>query len=176
MLRLALMRKVFEFTVCLLLTTAQVFAQEKAYREPTGTNNWYIELGGNALLYSLNYEKYLYKSTASSIVGRVGFAYGFADGYFLNVVELHKGAVYAPFNAAFLLGSRERKEKIEIGAGFTLVNKSATEREIIPTATIGFRVIETNKVCFRIGYVPIIRNGVYYNWVGVSFGRNFSLK
>ena len=77
---------------------------------------------------------------------------------------------------SFLLGSRERKEKIELGIGFTLINKSVNEREIVPTAVIGFRVIETNKVCFRMSYTPFIRDGKYESWFGVSIGRNFSMK
>ncbi|TAE88800.1 MAG: hypothetical protein EAY81_02725 [Bacteroidetes bacterium] len=162
--------------LCLMLFSHITLAQEKAYREPTGTNNWYVELGGAALLYSLNYEKILYKSTNLGFVGRVGVAYGFSDGWFLNTVKLDNGAVYAPFTTSLLLGNRERKEKLELGFGFTLINTGITSREIIPTAVLGFRVIETNKVCFRISYTPFIRNNDYQGWFGVSIGRNFSVK
>ncbi len=175
-MRLNLFKGTISLLLCGLLFCTQASAQEKVYREPTGTNNWYVELGGAALLYSLNYEKILYKSTNLGFVGRVGAAYGFADGWFLNTVKLDKGAVYAPFTASMLLGNRERKEKLEVGFGFTLINTGPTSREIIPTAVLGFRVIETNKVCFRISYTPFIRNNEYQGWFGVSFGRNFSLK
>lgn len=175
------MRKyITKVTICLWLSIfiipLNLLAQEKPYREPTGLNNWYVELGGAAFLYSLNYEKILYRSTKLGWVGRVGVAYSFTDGWLLNKIEMDKGAVLAPFTTSVLLGSRERKEKIELGVGFTLVNKSATEREVVPTAAIGFRVIETNKVCFRMTYTPIIRGGKYENWFGVSIGRNFSVK
>lgn len=150
-------------------------AQEKAYREPDGLSNWYVELGGAAGLYSLNYEQVLYRSSKVGWVGRVGASYNFVNGWFLNNVYLDKNAVLAPFTTSLLLGSRERKEKLEIGLGFTLINKTSGNREVIPTAAIGFRVIETNKVCFRITYTPFIRYGVYENWFGVSIGRNFSI-
>jgi hypothetical protein len=159
-----------------LLFCGQTQAQEKTYKEPDGTNNWYVELGGAALLYSVNYEKILYKSTNLGWVGRVGGAYGFIEGWVLNSAYVNKNAVYAPFTTAILLGNKNRKEKLEIGGGFTLINKGSFSREMIPTAVIGFRVLETNKVCFRISYTPFIRNGQYQNWLGVSLGRNFSLK
>lgn len=167
-------------TICLWLSICiiplKILAQEKPYREPDGLNNWYVELGGAAFLYSLNYEKILYKSTSLGWVGRVGVAYSFSDGRLLNKIDMDKGAVLAPFTTSFLLGNRERKEKIELGIGFTLINKSVNEREIVPTAVIGFRVIETNKVCFRMSYTPFIRDGKYESWFGVSIGRNFSMK
>jgi hypothetical protein len=167
-------------TICLWLSICiiplKILAQEKPYREPDGLNNWYVELGGAAFLYSLNYEKILYKSTSLGWVGRVGVAYSFSDGRLLNKIDMDKEAVLAPFTTSFLLGSRERKEKIELGIGFTLINKSVNEREIVPTAVVGFRVIETNKVCFRMSYTPFIRDGKYESWFGVSIGRNFSMK
>lgn len=143
--------------------------------EPKGLSNWYVELGGAAFVYSLNYEQVLYRSTMLGWVGRIGASYSFTDGWFLNKVELDKGAVLAPFTTSILLGSRERKEKLEIGAGVTLINKDANNREIVPTAVLGFRVIETNKVCFRVSYTPFIRDGEYESWFGVSIGRNFSI-
>jgi len=167
-------------TICLWLSISiiplKIIAQEKPYREPDGLNNWYLELGGAAFLYSLNYEKILYKSTSLGWVGRVGVAYSFTDGRLLNKIDMEKGAVLSPFTTSVLLGSRERKEKIELGIGFTLINKSVNEREIVPTAVVGFRVIETNKVCFRMSYTPFIRDGKYESWFGVSIGRNFSMK
>ncbi|MBP9186167.1 MAG: hypothetical protein KBE91_08590 [Bacteroidia bacterium] len=161
---------------CVLVFTSALHAQEKPYREPSGLNNWYVELGGAAFLYSLNYEKVLYKSTKLGWVGRVGVSYNFMGGRFLNKIDLSKGEVLSPFTTSILLGSRERKEKLEFGLGFTLVNKSVTEREIVPTLVLGFRVVETNKTILRIGYTPFIRNNKFENWFGVSLGRNFGTK
>lgn len=162
--------------VCILVFTLNLKAQERPYREPDGTNNWYFELGGAAFLYSINYEKILAKSSSMSWVGRVGASYGFTSRVFLNKIENTPNQVLAPFTTSVILGNRERKEKLELGAGFTLVTTSATDREIVPTAVIGFRVIETNGVCFRVGYTPFIRDGKYVSWFGVSLGQNFSLK
>lgn len=164
--------------VCVLilgvLYAANLAAQEPNYREPTGTNNWYIELGGAAFAYSLNYEKILYRKNKIGWTGRVGFAVGYKDGYILNQFLMDAGAVYAPFSTSFLLGSRDRKERLELGLGFTLIAHNG-QQETVPTGVLGIKVIETNKVCFRVGYTPYLRNGVYYNWFGVSIGRNFSM-
>lgn len=159
----------------MVLFVLNSFGQERPYREPDGLSNWYVELGGSAGLYSLNFEQVLYRSTRLGWVGRVGASYSFIGGNFLGKVDLTRGEVVAPFTTSLLLGSRERKEKIEFGLGFNLLNKPSGNREIFPTAAIGFRVVETNKVCFRILYTPFIRGGSYVHWYGVSIGRNFSI-
>jgi hypothetical protein len=147
-------------------------AQEKPYREPTGLNNWYIELGGNSLFYSGNYEKVLIKEGRWGWVGRVGVGYNPGDYTLLNEITLDGGTIIAPFHTSVLFGPN--KEKLELGFGFTMLGQSISKREIVPTAVLGFRVVETNKICFRINYAPFIRNGEYTGWFGVSIGRNFS--
>jgi hypothetical protein len=149
-----------------------VHAQEKNYKEPTGLNNWYVELGGSALFYSGNYEKVLYKEQRWGWVGRVGVGYNPGDYTLLNTVSIPGGTVMAPFHTAALYGPN--KEKLEMGLGFTMLATSVNNREIIPTAVLGFRVVETNKVCFRANWTPFIRNGEFVSWFGVSLGKNFS--
>jgi hypothetical protein len=159
----------------MLLFTVSLKAQDdKPYVEPNGLNNWYVELGGAAMFYSLNYEKVLYKGEKTGIVGRVGVGYNPIDYKFLNKVFLDKNSMMAPFTGSFLYGGG--KEKLEIGAGFTLLAKNINDREVVPTAVLGFRVVETNKVCFRVSYTPFIRDGSYVSWFGVSLGRNFNFK
>jgi hypothetical protein len=148
--------------------------EEKPYKEPTGLNNWYVELGGAAMFYSLNYEKVLHKGEKTGVVGRVGLGYSPSDYTFLNKVYLDANTFMVPFTGSFLYGGG--KEKLEIGLGFTLLAKEINNRETVPTAVLGFRAIETNKVCFRISYTPFIRDNKYVSWFGVSLGRNFSFK
>ncbi len=155
-----------------------VQAQERPYQEPKGLNNWFVELGGSGYLYSLNYEKILYRSEKTGWTGRVGLGYNpGGGGYILNQLELDANTFMIPFTMSALFGSKERKEKIEIGGGFTLLAKGIDDREVAYTGVFGFRVIETNKVVFRATYTPIIdQSGNFVNWFGVSLGRNFSLK
>jgi len=159
-----------------------IFISSKSYSQqeaPTdfkdiALNNWYIELGGASMFYSLNYEKFLFKTEYTALVGRVGIAYNPFDYTFLNKVYIDRNTVMAPFTTQFLFG--RGKEKFEVGIGFTLLAKSITERETVPTGVIGFRVVDTNKILLRICYTPFIRNGQYVDWFGVSLGKNFNFK
>ena len=166
-----------KFIICLaismLLIESHLVAQERTYHEPDGKNYWYLEIGGAAFLYSLNYEKLLMRTETLGWTGRVGVGYGFTDRTFLNKIKLEPNQVLAPFTTSILLGGKDRKEKIEIGAGFTLVATSPTNREIVPTGVLGFRVIDDNQMCLRIGYTPFFRNKQYQSWFGVSLGQFF---
>ncbi len=148
-------------------------------------NNWYVELGGSAILYSVNYEKYLYRNQGENItwLGRIGAGFNpidFPDYHMLlNKVVLNKNSFTFPFTSTILIGSG--KEKLEVGGGFTLLtrhffNRDIAEREVIPNIVLGFRVMESNSVCFRISYIPLIRNGDVIHWMGVSIGKNFNFK
>jgi hypothetical protein len=143
------------------------------YVEPKGTNNWFVELGGAALFWSANYEKYLFQNQAKSLTwtGRVGFGFCPLDYRLLNSVYLEKNSVAMPFTTSLVLG--KRKEKLEIGAGYTLATKNFIEREVFPTAALGFRVVDNNGTLLRIVYTPHYRDDKVINWFGVSLGRNF---
>src|SRR4051794_33296343 len=99
----------YTLVLCLFFTKAS--AQEPTYKEPTGLNNWYIELGGSGLFYSGNYEKILIKTQRWGWVGRVGLGYNPTDFDLLNKVYLDKGTVMAPFDSSVLFGPN--KEKLE---------------------------------------------------------------
>ncbi|MCU0442101.1 MAG: hypothetical protein MUE96_06860 [Bacteroidia bacterium] len=166
----------FKHTVYLLLflglQLGALAQTEEAYKEPLGLNNWYIELGGAGLFYSLNYEKILIRTEKWGWVGRVGLGYNPVDYTLLNKVTLEGNTIMAPFHTSVLYGPN--KEKLEVGGGFTLLAQNINQREVVPTFVFGFRVLETNKVCFRATYTPYIQNGQWENWFGVSLGRNFS--
>jgi hypothetical protein len=163
--------------VILLFFCNQTLAQdEQAYIAPQGLNNYYAEIGGSALFYSLNYEKYLYRTFSDmyTYTARIGVGYTPFDNDILATVYIEKGTFMIPFSFCVLKGTG--KEKLEIGAGFTMESKDFSNREILPHAIIGLRVMETNKVCFRLCYSPIYRQNGLIHWVGISIGRNFSFK
>jgi len=143
------------------------------YVEPTGMNIWFIELGGSALLWSINYEKYLFRNYNRNVLisGRIGIGYSPINYRLLNSVYLDEGSVAMPFSVSLVLG--KGKEKLEFGTGYTLATKNFTEREIFPTFLAGFRVIDNNKTLLKILYTPHYRNETLINWFGVSLGRNF---
>jgi hypothetical protein len=164
----------YSISVCLWLLLSVAHAQQDKYREPQGTNNWFIEFGGSGLFYSLNYEKLLYKYEKYGMVGRIGAAYNPSAQILLNKITLGDNTFIFPFTTSFVYGGG--KERLEAGMGFSLLSQGISQRELIYTAVLGLRVVETNKVYFRISYSPFLRNGEYTHWYGVSLGRNFSTK
>ena len=155
----------------ILLYSNQLKAQEE--KPASGTNNWFIELGGSGLFYSVNYEKYLFKNRNEnlSLTARVGAGFNPIDYTFLNTLYLEKNTFMVPFTSSLLIG--EEKDKLELGGGFTMLTKNFTDQEIASTLIVGLRVIESNKICFRISYVPVFRKSEYLHWLGVSLGMNF---
>jgi hypothetical protein len=171
------MKKQLKWIICVALlficniSNAQDY---DVYREPTGTNNWFVEVFGSGLFYSLNYEKVLYRKEGTGWVARIGAAYNPSDYTMLNTIYVDGNTFMFPFTTSILLG--QRKERIELGLGFTMMTQGFSDREIVPTGVVGFRIVETNKVYFRVNYTPLIMDGKYTNWLGFSLGRNFSTK
>jgi hypothetical protein len=172
-----MLRYIILILVCCLVFNKSTYAQYddevQAYKEPLGKNNWFIELGGAALLWSANYEKYLSQNRTKSVtwIGRIGFGFNPLEFRLLNSVYLERNSIAMPFTSSLVLG--KGKEKLEIGAGYTLATKNFLERETFPTLVAGFRVVDTNGTLLRIAYTPHYRNSEFINWFGVSLGRNF---
>lgn len=163
---------------CLLyfLPQPKLAAQAPDYAAPQGLNNWYFEAGGPAIFYSLNYEKYLFRTYDEQYTwtAHVGLGYNPINFDILNTVYLPAGTVMAPFSTTILKGAG--KEKLEIGAGFTLFTQDFNDNQIVPHAVIGLRVMESNNICFRMNYVPFLKDNSITHWVGISLGKNFSFK
>lgn len=163
--------------VCKLLLLLAIcntaFAQEEEYKAPQGTNNWFVELGGPAFFYSINYEKYLYRSYDEQYTwaAHVGLGYNPINFNILNAVYLERNMFMAPFSTSILKGAG--KEKLEIGGGFTLLTRDFGTNEVVPHALIGLRVMESNGVCFRLNYMPFMQEGSVSHWLGISLGQNF---
>jgi len=154
----------------------QTLKAQEGYVPPAGLNNWYIEIAGSGLFYSINYEKYLYRNRSENLtwVGRIGAAYNPIEYNLLNALYLERNTFMFPFTSTILLGSG--KEKLEAGGGFTMLTKNFFNNEVVPNLNIGLRVMESNGVCFKITYVPLFRQNNLVHWIGVSFGKNFNFK
>lgn len=163
---------------CLLyfLPQHKLAAQAPDYAAPQGLNNWYVEAGGPAIFYSLNYEKYLYRTYDEQYTwtAHVGLGYNPINFDILNTVYLPAGTIMAPFSTTILKGAG--KEKFEIGGGFTLFTEDFNDNQIVPHAVIGLRVMESNNICFRMNYVPFLKDNTITHWIGISLGKNFSFK
>ncbi len=152
-----------------------------AQSKRTAFNTIFVELGGNAVLYSLNYERI----TAQDIALRVGFSY-----LSLTATSGSAGAsasaVGIPITASYL-GLGSASSKFELGGGILLERFSGAsstgfgdEIEVgvfVPMATFiaGYRYAPVNGgFNFKVGFTPVYHPDVgFFPWGGLSFGYGF---
>lgn len=168
----SLVQASFALLLFLLLVPCVARAQAPTPTTPTARNAFYLELGGNALLYSINYDRLF----TDRISGRVGVMFfGAADG------ESSAGVVGTPIMANYLFG--EGNSRFEAGAGVLLVsggidNVEGYEDEdfsgSVGTATLGYRYQRPDGgFVFRAGLTPIFSLDGIAPWFGISFGYAF---
>lgn len=164
------------FLLCFGLNLHSLQAQDDYYDAPQGLNNVFVELGGAGIKYSLSFEKYLFRNDRETftLTGRVGAGYHHNASWVLNRVYLEDRTAIFPFTAQGLFGSE--KNKLEFGAGFTMLTSDFANAEIVPTGVAGLRVMESNGICFRATYTPLLKQSELIHWFGVSLGYNFSFR
>jgi hypothetical protein len=161
--------------VCLLLAFA-LSARAQSYDE--SRNTLYLELLGNAYIYSLNYDRVLF---AMGPYQRVGCRAGIS---FLPVTRDSAGGRYPfifPLTANYLVG--RESHWLEVGAGATpriyLADADAADREEHWEGQVSFCGVlayryqnVVNDFSFRIGFTPVFFRG-FRPWFGLSLGRAF---
>ncbi|MBL4586103.1 MAG: hypothetical protein JKX84_03470 [Flavobacteriales bacterium] len=181
----------FLFLLFLFIGSAKITqAQRLAVGADKGTNDHvlYLEFGGAAYFYSVNYERLLFHKNKYTLFGRLGFEYipfGSADRM-----------IHFPIGANFTIG--ERKHRLELGLaalfrmnfdpgvgfgeGFYLTNPP-TRIFIAPSAGWRFHVKpnEWGETFFlRVTFTPIIGLDVFQDkpyflpHFGVSVGRTWN--
>ena len=153
----------------LLLAPGAARAQDAA---DVARNAYYLEVGGNALIYSINYERLL----TDRIVGRVGGMFFGASGE-----DSSAGVLAAPIMASYLWG--EGNSRFETGVGILLVtggiqNVEGYEDEdfsgTVGTGTLGYRWQRPQGgFIFRAGLTPVFSLDGIGPWFGASFGYAF---
>lgn len=140
------------YTILIVLPT-QIFAQEAGYK-----NSIYLEAGGNAGVYSINYDRSFSISPSFRIATRIGFG------------TLFKNEPYiVPLEITALKG--KKKNFFEFGTGYTL-----TEDGFL-AIRVGYRR-EQGRSLFRIGllYFPMFPTDdtlAGMPWAGLSYGYRF---
>ena len=152
-----------------------------AQSKRTAFNTIFVELGGNALLYSLNYERI----TAQDIGLRIGFSYVSLTAT-AGSASSSETAVGIPITASYL-GLGSGSSKFELGGGilferFSGASSSGFGDEIkvgvfVPMATFiaGYRYVPVNGgFNFKVGFTPVYHPDVgLFPWGGMSFGYGF---
>lgn len=124
-------------------------------------NSVYLEVLGNGLPYSVNYERRFYGFRHLKLYGRAG----------LGVVaysDLFGGTI--PLECSVAFGN---KSNFETGIGCTLPFTSfdGFDSARIPLR-IGYR-LEIDEFLFRFGLTPFFDYGILFPMLGISFGKRF---
>jgi hypothetical protein len=140
-------------------------------------NSIYIEIGGNAMLVSMNYERLIVQSNRFYLTGRVGLGIGTYIEWMSSQDFL---AIPLLLNFQYQLSNIV---VLEFGAGSTLsfVPSHQYFNPLI-TGVIGMRVQSKSGFLFRVGFTPLVsldkdlHKGdfeTFLPWAGISLGYSF---
>lgn len=138
-------------------------------------NSIYLELLGNGIIYSINYDRMF----SENVGGRIGFTYFPAVSAIFTSTE---DIFVVPLLLNVFVGDGD--SRLELGAGIvyaqaTLSTIFSDQKEdasgMAETITIGYRYQErTGGLVFRIGFTPFFRFGEgFMPFGGVSVGTSF---
>ncbi len=161
------------FVLLFIISFVPTYAQQEPFVEGIdfSRHSIFLELGGNAFAYSLNYD-YRFARHASA---RVGFEY-----LRLSALGSSSSVLLVPIMVNYLTG--KGSSHLELGVGTVLGNAGAGFRDIDKsisgvvgfTGTIGYRLQPADAgFHFRIGLTPILVQGYVAPWAGIGFGYSF---
>ncbi len=165
----ALIDKQTIFLMVLVLTClvrVDALAQEEA---GTKKNTVYAELGGNAALYSINYDRLLLKDV--SVRAGIG-VFTLEDDLGLAV-----SITAIPVTGSYLLGNGPNKA--EVGLGILIVSGkldlgTISDSGVLGTGILGYRhQKEAGGIMFKAAITPIFGHGEFLFWVGAGVGYTF---
>lgn len=159
------------------LTAGTASAQDTAPAAPpagpVAQNTFFVELLGNGLVYSLNYERFFTPQLGIRIGGM--FLRGEDDAGDEATVGIF------PVMATYLLGDGNSHFETGLGVGIFTASANIDEidedfgaSDLYATATLGYRYQKPEGgVIFRAGFTPAYASGNFIPWVGVSVGYAF---
>jgi len=161
------------FVLALLVAVTTVPESTKA--QSYARNSVYLELGGNGLLYSVNYDRRFTKD----ITGRFGFM--IFGGQSDQATDDQIGAAIFPVTANYLVGSGSHRLELGLGPVLMLVGGDLEEYGTVSaggvagvTSTFGYRYQPVDGgFLFRVGLVPFYSDGRPQLWGGLSLGYAF---
>ena len=157
------------------LPTQEARAQEAISRTSSdfARNSIFLELLGNGLLYSLNYDYKIFNHLSAR-----------AGGMYLGVNERNTdqrvSLLMVPIMANYLVGNGS--SRLEVGAGLTVgraggnIDTGDIDQGTFGlfTSTIGYRLQPTDGgFLFRIGFTPVFTGSGVLPWAGLSLGGTF---
>ena len=158
-------------TIALLPLAARADLEER-----TAKNTVYLELGGNGLIYSVNYERFL----SRDLNVRVGLEY-FSLNASSGSASGNATLAIFPVTVSFL-GLSKGPHAFELGAGLDIVYASASTDStggssfgsgttIAGTAILGYRYAPRDGgFNFRFALTPIFNGNGFAPWFGIAVG------
>lgn len=144
---------------------------------PAARNAVYVELLGNGIVYSVNYDRLI----TPNVSARVGVSAATAEDGEGDRATI----ITAPVTASYLWG--RGNSKFETGIGVLVASASLEDlgddldigddvgdTSVLGTATLGYRYQPADGgFVFRAGLTPIFTTDSFVPWFGVSFGYAF---
>jgi hypothetical protein len=157
--------------ILVLTISTKVISQQDSNKLFTKRNSLYIELGGNAGYYSINYDIIFYQ--------RGSFQCGWRNGFsLLPIINL---PIFIPLEVNTLFG--KSKHHFECGLGYTpaiFIGETEDKYRDIILVRLGYRYQKPDGgFLFRIGFTPGISNindnheYRFGPWFGISIGKSF---
>ena len=151
-------------TLVTLLITTGAFAQAR--------NAAYLEVGGNGVLPTVNYERQL----SERLFGRVGLSFIYSE-----TSDGDEDLTFAIPLAVNYLTHPAGNHHFEAGAGLTLITGDAQElwdddedeeiSNVVGTANFGYRYQKPGRgFVFRAGFTPLVFDGEVQPWIGLTAG------
>lgn len=168
-------------------------AQDMRPERASGSNNFFIELGGPSMIYSFNYDFRFDRSQRDGWGMRAGLG-GFyrreprwdsSEGMLVVPVQVNKlfgngrhffevggGASFVYFQDTFLDWNTQRPIRRN---DYDFILDLGETPSLLGTFTLGYRLVpEKSGFLFRAQMTPIFnQNGFWPFWFGVSFGYSF---
>ena len=135
---------------------------DKASYKKIKHHSIYVELGGNSVLYSLNYDYTFSLSKSCKLAIGSGFEYLILGSYKDSDTPQDKPFLFVTPAVNFLLGKKSHHLEVGISAIYFSM----------PSARIGYRYQPAKGgFLFRVGYTPMLMGPLH--WCGISFGYTF---
>ena len=147
--------------------------RQNGYDQKVAKNAVYLELGGNGLIYTINYDRMI----GNKFNVRAGIE---TYGAFSQNGE-GSGVIVLPVMVNYLAGQGNNRLELGLGKLFSQINldfgddsRFSRFSDNTYTATIGFRHQPRNGgLLFRVGLTPIIGRELTFMWAGASIGASF---
>lgn len=159
------MKKLLSIVLFLHVTTI-AFTQDQFKK-----NTIYLEVGGNGLFGSINYERQFTKEPGFG--ASVGIGFYTEDAFYLTI----------PVGLNYLFKLKNNTSFIDAGLGTTWARVNAKIFGDAPAfskghfanfiPSVGYRKQASKNLMSRFSLTPVINNYGFVPWAGISFGKSF---